>query len=437
MRYNLLMKKFLYLFFLLLFSFQTTPSYTIELKLDIPKDLKKLGDVLNNELGQKKSSNKEKNGEIEKKETSNLSTKNKNVIFFADVQNDDYFKNLDIGRLQIRDFKNLINQYGFVVKNPKGYYVEYIFNIKREDKQYREYYGDFISTNLKTEKSEKLKFKSSEEFNFYLGDENRVSYLLRLFYNGYQAIWYKSSGSNCFNDQNPQCNKKMGGLQISGFTDKKNNLKYAELVENHKKKVIAYKKKKDEEKKIKNLQREIGYYEPPIKRNAEKHKSRADYISALKQQLKRIEAEELEKQRIAEEKRQQKADEEAKKRAEKERIDNLPENRLYSAYTIYIVIKKFHEANSLYYVSSSQMNEARSQIKVIEKILVEKDSSINTDAIWERATRKIDSDYDASTMSIASSNPTNQFQAIAKLMIMGLADTYNKLSAPKKTKKDF
>ena len=163
------MKKFLYLFFLLLFSFQTTPSYTIELKLDIPKDLKKLGDVLNNELGQKKSSNKEKNGEIEKKETSNLSTKNKNVIFFADVQNDDYFKNLDIGRLQIRDFKNLINQYGFVVKNPKGYYVEYIFNIKREDKQYREYYGDFISTNLKTEKSEKLKFKSSEEFNFYLG----------------------------------------------------------------------------------------------------------------------------------------------------------------------------------------------------------------------------------------------------------------------------
>ena len=67
----------------------------------------------------------------------------------------------------------------------------------------------------------------------------------------------------------------------------------------------------------------------------------------------------------------------------------------------------------------------------------EKDSSINTDAIWERATRKIDSDYDASTMSIASSNPTNQFQAIAKLMIMGLADTYNKLSGPKKTKKDF
>ncbi len=53
MRYILLMKKFLYLFFLLLFSFQTTPSYTIELKLKIPKDLKKLGDVLNNELGQK------------------------------------------------------------------------------------------------------------------------------------------------------------------------------------------------------------------------------------------------------------------------------------------------------------------------------------------------------------------------------------------------
>ena len=34
------MKKFSWLIFLLLFSLQTTPSYTLELKLKIPKDLK-------------------------------------------------------------------------------------------------------------------------------------------------------------------------------------------------------------------------------------------------------------------------------------------------------------------------------------------------------------------------------------------------------------
>ena len=83
------------------------------------------------------------------------------------------------------------------------------------------------------------------------------------------------------------------------------------------------------------------------------------------------------------------------------------------------------------------MREARVQIKAIEKILLEKDNTINTDAIWTRAARKIDGDFDANTMAIAKANPTKQFQAIARLFIMGLTDIYNKLIGPKTTEKDF
>tara|TARA_B110000305_G_C19240721_1_gene539778 strand:+ start:65 stop:865 length:801 start_codon:yes stop_codon:yes gene_type:complete len=113
------------------------------------------------------------------------------------------------------------------------------------------------------------------------------------------------------------------------------------------------------------------------------------------------------------------------------------ENKLYEGYTFYIGVKKFHEASSDYYVATNQMREAKSQIKEIEKILVEKNSTMNTDSIWERAVQKIDKDLDANTMSIAATNTTPQFQAMAKIYIMGLADIYNKLVGPKKIKKDF
>ena len=363
----------------------------------------------------------------------------KNIIFFADVEKDDYYKNLGINVFfQKEEYKNLINNYGFIIKNPKGYYVEYIFDVKKEDKQYGDYFGNFIAKNLETGKSQSLKFKSNKNsLEFYLGDGNNVSYLLRLFYQGDQAVWYKSTGMNCFNEQNPQCNKIMGALEIPGFTDKKNNSTYAELVETHKKKVIAYKKRKAEEKKIKELKREINQFGTPIKRSAEKHKLRTDYITTLEEQLEKLKAEEAERRRIAKEEEEKRRIAEEKKKAEKKRIDNLPENRLYDAYTFYISIKKFHEANSIYYVSSSQMSEARSQIKAIEKILVEKDSTINTEAIWKRAARKIDGNFDANTMAIAKANPSEQFQGMAKIYILGLTDVYNKLIGPKTTEKDF
>lgn len=63
------MKKISFLVFLLLFSLQATPSYTLELKLKIPKDLKKLGDKVKEEIGKKKKNTKKE--EVKKEEAVN------------------------------------------------------------------------------------------------------------------------------------------------------------------------------------------------------------------------------------------------------------------------------------------------------------------------------------------------------------------------------
>ena len=69
------MKKFSCLIFLLLFSLQATPSYTLELKLKIPKDLKKLGDKVKEEIGKKKKNTKKE--EIVKEEVKTEKKNNK------------------------------------------------------------------------------------------------------------------------------------------------------------------------------------------------------------------------------------------------------------------------------------------------------------------------------------------------------------------------
>ena len=91
----------------------------------------------------------------------------------------------------------------------------------------------------------------------------------------------------------------------------------------------------------------------------------------------------------------------------------------------------------MYYVDSSKMREAKSQIIAIENILVEKDSTMNIDNIWNRAANKIDRELDANIMSIAAANPTKQFQAMATVFKLGLEDIYNKIIGPQKTIKDF
>ena len=72
------MKKFSCLIFLLLFSLQATPSYTLELKLKIPKDLKKLGDKVKEEIGKKKKNTKKE--EVKKEEVKKEEVKKEEVV---------------------------------------------------------------------------------------------------------------------------------------------------------------------------------------------------------------------------------------------------------------------------------------------------------------------------------------------------------------------
>lgn len=77
------MKKFSCLIFLLLLSLQATPSYTIELKLKIPKDLQKLGDKVKEEIGKKKEEVKKEEvvEEVKKEEV-----KQENVVKTKDYK---------------------------------------------------------------------------------------------------------------------------------------------------------------------------------------------------------------------------------------------------------------------------------------------------------------------------------------------------------------
>ena len=400
------MSKYKIIITLILFClFQTTPSISLELK--IPKDLKKLGDAVKKELEKnkgKKKSKKTKKKEVD--EDKKISTTNNNYIYYSDVVNDKYFRKIGFFKRGKGARKVNLTNFSYIVKSPdKDYEVEYIAAIESEKKDagWTVYSGNFTAINLKTEKSKTYKFSAREDSSSFEFLESSLFLEIR---NG-RATWYQYSGMTCKNEQNPQCMKRLAEVNIIGFRDLKNNLTYAEFISNYKKKVVE-EKRIAEEKRIEE----------------EKKQAEKDRIYAEEQKQR------AEQRRIEEEAAE-------KRRAEQQAIANKPENLLYDAYGSYIAIKKFYDASSVYYVSGTQMREAKKQIKAIEKALVEKDNTMNTDSIWERAVRKIESDMSPSTMSIAATNPTAQFQGYAKLMIMGLTNSYNEIIGPKKTEKDF
>lgn len=407
------MSKYKIIITLILFClFQTTPSISLELK--IPKDLKELGDALKKEIEkkEKKKSKKNKKKQDKEDEKINYYSTNNNYIYYSDVINDKYFKKIKFFKPEYMGMgpkggrKVNLTNYSYIVKSPdKNYEVEYIAAIKseREDAGWTVYSGNFTAINLKNGESKTYKFSSREDSNSFKFLESSLFLEIR----DPRATWYQYTGMTCKNEQNPQCMKRLAEVNIIGFRDLKNNLTYAEFVSNYKKKVEE-RNKKAAEKKI------------------AEEKARIEEENRQAERNRKAEEKRVAEQKIAEE-----------KIAEEKKIANLPKNRLYSAYTFYISIKKFHEASSIYYVSNSQMREAKSQIKVIEKILVEKDSTMNVDSIWTRAANKIDGDLDANTLSIAAASPTAQFQAMAKIFILGLGDVHNKLVGPKSTEKDF
>ena len=109
------MLKYKIIIILILFCFfQTTPSISLELK--IPKDLKKLGDAVKKELDKnkgKKESKKTEKKEVKKDKISNC-TVNNNYIYYSDVANDEYFK--QVWRKNITSYEKRIANYSFIVK---------------------------------------------------------------------------------------------------------------------------------------------------------------------------------------------------------------------------------------------------------------------------------------------------------------------------------
>lgn len=331
---------------------------------------------------------------------------NNNYIYYSDVQDDEHYRKIGFWKSGKGANKINLTNYSYIVKSPdKDYEVEYVAipEEEKKDSGWVVYSGNFIAKNLKTCESITNKFTIGDGSSNFAFLESSLYLSIRF----PRATWYRYSGMTCKNEQNPQCMKKLSEVNIIGFRDLKNNLTYADFVINYKNKV-AEQERIVEEKRIAEEEKKIEEKNKQIKRR-------------------KIAADQERKQKEADEKR----------RAEKEAIANKPENRLYDAYTFYISIKKFYEANALYYVDSSKMREAKSQIIAIENILVEKDSTMNIDNIWNRAANKIDRELDANIMSIAAANPTKQFQAMATVFKLGLEDIYNKIIGPQKTIKDF
>ena len=218
---------------LILFCFfQINPSISLELK--IPKDLKKLGDVLKKGLDKKDKSKKTKKKEVSENKISNCNANN-NYIYYSDVRNDKFYKRVWKFQAGGGYFEELTN-FSFIVKSPdKDYEVEYIVNPKKKDNYGIS--GDFTAINLKDCKTKKYKFRSRENYIFMFDEAN-----LRLEIRGGSGTWYSYYGTTCKNEQNPQCMKKLAEINLIGYRDLKNNFSYTESVDAYKNKIAEDKR---------------------------------------------------------------------------------------------------------------------------------------------------------------------------------------------------
>ena len=246
------MSKYKIIITLILFCFfQTTPSISLELKLKIPKDLKKLGDKVKKELEKKTPEVKKeevKKKEVKKKEVKKISTTNNNYIYYSDVVNDKYFRKIGFFKRGKGARKVNLTNFSYIVKSPdKDYEVEYIATIESEKKDsgWTIYSGKFTAINLKTEESKTYRFSAGEDGSSFKFLESSLFLEIK----NARATWYQYTGMTCKNEQNPQCMKRLDEVSIIGFRDLKNNLTYAEFVSNYKKKVVE-EKRIAEEKRI-------------------------------------------------------------------------------------------------------------------------------------------------------------------------------------------
>ena len=398
--------------------FQTTPSISLELK--IPKDLKKLGDAVKKEI--EKNKVKKKNKKTEEKEVgddkiSNCTTNN-NYIYYKNV--DKYY--LKVGPEAFSSNGNkLFSSFSFLAKNNnKNYIVEYIFNPN----------GNLTATKLDTCETKKYKwvYKSKtygakpyykDAFKIYLGDERNKDLEMSFYLYGadnykHKIIYYRRGQiANCYNEMNPQCNKKIAEQNIIGFRDLKNNFTYEKIRDDYINKIAKIRKEKEEKKKaelLKKQQEEQKRKEEEDRRRKEQEAREKEYREAREKEYKA-----------------------------KQEFDNSPAGQLQNSYLDYMIIKELHTAREGYavvYVNSKQMKEARRKIKEIDKKIKEL-GNIDTDIIWNNAKDIYKKKYEWSIdMAKSTGAYTKEYSGIAKLSLMSLDNIYKKVIGSK-MEKDF
>ena len=387
------------------------------------KQLKNTKDKINklNKNAPKSKPSKTKDVNLKNKTTSKPNPtcrKGKNFIFYGKTDNlvrvvgpDKYRNEYN----EVKDPKKVFSNFSFLSQRPnKKYFVEYIFDPN----------GTVTATNMTTCKSTKYNwaFKSSSvktAYKVYLSQANRGDIEMAIYlsqgsmsYKNKIRFHTKGQYSNCYNYQNPQCNQPIAETLLVGFRDLKSNKSYAQLKDAYLVRAAELKKKKEEERLAAQKKREAE-----IKAREDRRKK---------------EYERAEKERR-----------EFREEAEKKRAYlNSPEGTLESGYQNYMVIKGFYEARKNYtlkYVTRSQFNNAKSQIKAIEKTLVRK-HRIDSDKIWKKTSEWYKKKWFSTLELYKSSGAYNQkAQGITKLLLMSLNSSYNKVvkGGPSGMKKDF
>tara|TARA_B100000963_G_scaffold339687_1_gene337638 strand:- start:461 stop:1711 length:1251 start_codon:yes stop_codon:yes gene_type:complete len=386
------------------------------------KQLKNTKDKINklNKNVPKSNPSKSKDVNIKNKTTSKTNPtcrKGKNFIFFGKTDNyirvvgPDKFRN---EYNEVKDPKKVFSNFSFLSQQPnKNYFVEYVFDPN----------GTVTATNMTTCKSMKYNwaFKGSSvktAYKVYLSQANRNDIEMAIYLGGSMSyknkIRFHTKGqyTNCYNYQNPQCNQPIAETLLVGFRDLKSNKSYVQLKDAYLVKAAELKKKKEEERLAAQKKREA------------ENKARED---RRKKEYERAEKE-----------RREFREEAAKKRA----YLNSPEGILESGYQNYMVIKGFYEARKNYtlkYVSRSQLNNAKSQIKAIEKTLVRK-HRVDSKKIWSKSSEWYKKNWFSTIELYKSSGTYNQKGVgITKLYLISLNSSYNKVvrGGPSGVKKDF
>ena len=110
-------------------------------------------------------------------------------------------------------------------------------------------------------------------------------------------------------------------------------------------------------------------------------------------------------------------------------------NALEKAYFFYILTKECHEENVLY-ISNRELETARSKVKQYERTVRGKDKSINTDSIWDSASKDFDDKF-GKMFKIASLTGQYNHQLAQRCRIGFIALNSAIPGAEKKRTKDF